>query len=49
MMGAADRHPAREAFTKSLITDMYAKGMQGMKAEDAVKLAETELKKICEA
>ena len=37
-----------EAFTKYIITDMYAKGVQGMKAEDAVKWAEGELKKIYE-
>ncbi len=35
-----------EAFTKYIITDMYAKGVQGMQAEDAVKWAESELKKI---
>src|SRR6059036_3975459 len=40
---------ATEAFTKYIITDMYAKGVQGMSAEDAVKWAETELKKIYEA
>jgi len=40
---------ATEAFTKYVITDMYAKGVQGMKAEDAVKWAEGELKKIYEA
>jgi len=40
---------ATEAFTKYVITDMYAKGVQGMKAEDAVKWAECELKKIYEA
>jgi multiple sugar transport system substrate-binding protein len=38
-----------EAFTKYIITDMYAKGVQGMNAEDAVKWAEAELKKIYEA
>ena len=38
-----------EVFTKYIITDMYAKGVQGMKAEDAVKWAEGELKKIYEA
>jgi multiple sugar transport system substrate-binding protein len=38
-----------EAFTKYIITDMYAKGVQGMGAEDAVKWAEGELKKIYEA
>src|SRR5467141_2912497 len=40
---------ATEAFTKYVVTDMYAKGVQGMKAEDAVKWAEGELKKIYEA
>src|SRR5712692_8804590 len=40
---------ATEAFTKYIITDMYAKAVQGMKAEDAVKWAEGELKKIYEA
>jgi multiple sugar transport system substrate-binding protein len=35
-----------EAFTKYIITDMYAKAVQGMKAEDAVTWAEGELKKI---
>jgi multiple sugar transport system substrate-binding protein len=40
---------ATEAFTKYIITDMYAKGVQGTKAEDAVKWAETELKTIYEA
>jgi multiple sugar transport system substrate-binding protein len=40
---------ATEAFSKYIITDMYAKAVQGMKAEDAVKWAEGELKKIYEA
>ena len=40
---------ATEAFTKYIITDMYAKGVQGTKAEDAVKWAGTELKTIYEA
>ena len=40
---------ATEAFTKYIVTDMYAKGVQGMKAEDAVKWAEGELKKIYES
>ena len=39
---------ATEAFTKYIITDMYAKGVQGMSAEDAVKWADGELKKIYE-
>jgi multiple sugar transport system substrate-binding protein len=39
---------ATEAFTKYIVTDMYAKGVQGMAAEDAVKWAEGELKKIYE-
>ena len=38
-----------EVFTKYIITDMYAKAVQGMKAEDAVQWAEGELKKIYEA
>ncbi len=37
---------ATEAFTKYIITDMYAKAVQGMSAEDAVKWADGELKKI---
>jgi multiple sugar transport system substrate-binding protein len=37
---------ATEVFSKYIITDMYAKGAQGMKAEDAVKWADGELKKI---
>jgi multiple sugar transport system substrate-binding protein len=37
---------ATEVFSKYIITDMYAKGVQGMKAGDAVKWAEGELKKI---
>ncbi len=32
--------------TKYIITDMYAKAVQGMSAEDAVKWAEGELKKV---
>ena len=40
---------ATEAFTKYIVTDMYAKAVQGMGAEDAVKWAEAELKKIYEA
>jgi multiple sugar transport system substrate-binding protein len=37
---------ATEAFSKYIVVDMYAKGAQGMKAEDAVKWAEGELKKV---
>jgi multiple sugar transport system substrate-binding protein len=37
---------AAEGLTKYIIVDMYAKAVQGMPAEDAVKWAETELKKI---
>ena len=37
---------AQEALSKYIVTDMYAKAVQGMRAEDAVKWAETELKKI---
>jgi multiple sugar transport system substrate-binding protein len=39
---------ATESYTKYIIVDMYAKAAQGMKAEDAVKWAATELKKIYE-
>ncbi len=37
---------AAEVLSKYIITDMYAKGVQGMPAEEAVKWAETELKKV---
>ena len=40
---------ATEAYTKYIIVDMYAKAVQGTKAEDAVTWAEGELKKIYEA
>ncbi len=40
------RAKATEAYTKYIIVDMYAKAVQGTKAEDAVKWAEGELKKI---
>jgi len=40
---------ATESYTKYIIVDMYAKAVQGTRAEDAVKWAETELKKIYEA
>jgi len=35
-----------EAFSKYIITDMFAKAVQGMKAEEAVKWAAGELRKI---
>ena len=37
---------AAEVLSKYIITDMYAKAVQGMPAEDAVKWAESELKKV---
>ena len=37
---------ATEVYTKYVIVDMFAKGVQGTKAEDAVKWAAGELKKI---
>jgi multiple sugar transport system substrate-binding protein len=40
---------ATEALSKYIIVDMFAKSIQGMQPEDAVKWAETELKKIYEA
>ena len=35
-----------EVYTKYIIVDMYAKAVQGMSAEDAVKWATAELQKI---
>ena len=43
--GPADRKSA-EGLSKYLITDMYAKAVQGMSAEDAVKWADGEFKSI---
>ncbi|MGH7264419.1 MAG: ABC transporter substrate-binding protein [Candidatus Rokuibacteriota bacterium] len=43
--GPATAH-ATEVYTKYIIVDMYAKAAGGTKAEDAVKWAESELKKI---
>jgi multiple sugar transport system substrate-binding protein len=40
---------ATEVFSKYIVIDMYAKAVQGTKAEDAAKWAETELKKVYEA
>jgi multiple sugar transport system substrate-binding protein len=42
---SSGKKPA-EVLTKYIITDMYAKAVQGASAEDAVKWAEGELKKI---
>jgi multiple sugar transport system substrate-binding protein len=46
--GAPNRKAA-EVLTKYIITDMYAKAVQGMPAEESVKWAESELKKIYSA
>ena len=43
--GPADAKAA-EVLSKYIVTDMYAKAVQGMAAEEAVKWAESELKKI---
>jgi multiple sugar transport system substrate-binding protein len=43
--GPADRKAA-EGLSKYLITDMYAKAVQGMPAEDAVKWVDAEFKSI---
>jgi multiple sugar transport system substrate-binding protein len=43
--GPASRKAA-EALSKYIVVDMYAKAVQGMSAEDAVKWAEGELKKV---
>jgi len=40
---------ATEVYSKYIITDMYAKAVQGMAPAEAVKWAESELKKIYEA
>jgi multiple sugar transport system substrate-binding protein len=45
--GPATAH-ATESFNKYIVTDMFAKAVQGMSAEDAVKWADGELKKIYE-
>ena len=37
---------AAEVLSKYIITDMYAKAVQGMPAEESVKWAEGELKKV---
>lgn len=37
---------AQEVLSKYIVTDMYAKAVQGMPAEDAVKWADAELKKV---
>ena len=46
--GPADRRAA-EVLSKYILTDMYAKAVQGMAAEESVKWAESELKKIYSA
>jgi multiple sugar transport system substrate-binding protein len=38
--------PATEALSKSIIVDMFAKSIQGLKPEDAVAWAAAELTKI---
>ena len=43
--GPADQKAA-EVLSKYIIIDMYAKAVQGMAAEDAVKWAASEVKKI---
>jgi len=48
MYGYAGPSTARssEAYSKYIIVDMYAKAVQGLRAEEAVKWAAGELKKI---
>lgn len=50
MMGYAGTANARagEAYCKYITADMYAKAVQGSSAEDAVRWADGELKKIYE-
>ncbi len=45
-MPAPPAAPAAEAISKYILVDMYAKAVQGMPAEDAVKWAHAELVKI---
>ena len=40
---------AAEVLSKYIIVDMYAKAVQGMPAEDSVKWAEAEIKKVYNA
>ena len=40
---------ATEAYSKFILTDMFAKAVQGLPPADAVRWAEGELKKIYEA
>jgi multiple sugar transport system substrate-binding protein len=51
LFGYAGPSTARstEVFSKDLITDTYAKSVQGTKPEEAVRWAEAELKRIYEA
>ena len=39
-------HKSAEVLTKYIITDMYAKAVQGMSAEEAVKWAAEEVSKV---
>jgi multiple sugar transport system substrate-binding protein len=50
MMGYAGTANARagEAYSKYIITDMYGKAVQGSSAEDVVRWAEGEIRKIYE-
>jgi multiple sugar transport system substrate-binding protein len=43
---ASSGRPAAEAVSKYIIVDMYAKAVQGMAPEDAVKWAHAEMVKI---
>jgi multiple sugar transport system substrate-binding protein len=45
----AGRAPAYAQGTRYIVVDMFAKALQGMKAEDAVGWAAGELKKIYDA
>ena len=40
---------AGEVYSKYVVTDMFAKAVQGMKPEEVVKWAEGELKKVYES
>jgi multiple sugar transport system substrate-binding protein len=47
--GGPPNAKAQEVLSKYIVTDMYAKAVQGMPAEEAVKWAEVELKKVYSA
>ena len=47
--GCAGRAKASESAPKYIITEMYAKTVQGMAPEESVKRAEGEFRRVCSA